>query len=312
MKEYLNLTSSDHNADNVERYFQALAVSTRANAAVIADLIELHDSDKMSRKVKWTLVNALGSIAYRFAHDRNQKNSSKPVQDVQKLFTDSLVECSDEVCRETYLNGLQNLQSVDTIGTIFKFVDSKARSVAVAAIKALKAFPKGTWTSEHVRRFEDIFFQYEKRYDSSIRTLALDILLQLSLNDVQLANIVSHLKSDDKAFEVKKYLLEEIRMIAAEKDTFKSLVDGIIRKDKTLNNYHVIGQKGLSTALARPYSVLSPYNATLKSVQETSAGVLKRGVVDLTIDTPDESFSLFGVRTVLALVSLIHEIILKI
>lgn len=296
VKEFLNLTSSNHNTDNAERYFQALAVSTRANEIVMNDLIALHSSTNLSNKVKWTLINALGSIAYRFAHSPNQNYSSKSVQNVEQLLLNSLSKCKDDSsCFESYLNGLQNLQSNETIDTLFTHVDNRIRTVALAAIKALKTFPKHLWTSEHVKHFEHIFYQTAKKYDSSIRTLALDVLLQLNLNKIQITKLVKHLKSDDKSYEVKKYLLEEVRMIAEQKDTFRLIINEIIRKDKTLNNYHIIGQKGLSTALSRTYSIHSPYNATLTSIQETNSGILKRGIVDLTINTPEDSYTIFGV-----------------
>lgn len=308
VKEYLNVTSSSHSVDDVERYLQALAVSTRANAHVINDLIALHDSNNLGNKEKWTLINALGSIAYRYAYSPNQNYSSESVQNVQKLFMNSLSKCKDDVgCKESYLNGLQNLQSEETVDTLFTYVDNRVRVVAVAAIRALKSFPINIWTSEYVKRLEDIFYQKENKYDSSTRTLALDILLQLNLNETQIEKLVKHLKSDDKSYEVKKYLLEEIRMISEQKDTFKSIVDKIVRNDKTLNNYHITAQKGLSTALSRTYSINSPFNATLTSIQETNNGILKRGIVDLIIQTPEDSYAIFGVRNFFTLNHLIEN-----
>ncbi|EAT47026.1 AAEL001806-PA [Aedes aegypti] len=59
------------------------------------------------------------------------------------------------------------------------------------------------------------------------------------------------------------------------------------------DNYHILGVKGVSTALSRTYSTVPSFNASLVSLQEMSGGVLKRGIVDLTLDVDEEKFSLF-------------------
>lgn len=294
MREAIDLSGGD-DLDNIERYLQALAISTRPNSSVIADLLKLANSKSINAKVKLSLINALGSMAYRFAHAPEQSYYSDVVQNVETYLTDSLLACKDSACYESYLNGLRNLQSADTIDKLIAFIEHPERSVAITAAKALKAFPASIWNKQHIDAFENIFHQTNRRYDSSTRTLILDILLKWRLRPEQVKRLLTHLKSDDKAFEVKKYLLEQVTMVAAENPEFGSIVEHIIQSDPTLNNYHIAGQKGLSTALSRKYSVQSPFNGTMTSVQEIFGGVLKRGIVDLTIDTPNNQYSLFTV-----------------
>lgn len=295
VKEALNLTGEEE-IDNIERYLQALAISTRPNETVINDLLELlANSKSINAKVKLTLINALGSIAYRFAHAPKQSYSAEVVQKVETHLTESLLACKDSECYESYLNGLRNLQSADVIDKLIAFIEHPERSVAVAAAKALKAYPASIWNRYYVGMLENIFLQSNRRYDSSTRTLVLDVLLKTKLSFEQVKRLLLHLKSDDKAFEVKKYLLEQITMLAAENREFDAIVQEIILGDSTLNNYHVAGQKGLSTAISRKYSIQSPFNGTLTSVQEIFGGVLKRGIVDMTVDTPNNQYSLFTV-----------------
>lgn len=295
VKEGLNL-SGEEEIDNIERYLQALAISTRPNETVINDLLKLlANSESINAKVKLTLINALGSMAYRFAHAPKRSYSAEVVQKVETHLMESLLACKDSECYECYLNGLRNLQSADVIDKLIAFIEHPERSVAVAAAKALKAYPASIWNRYYVEMLENIFHQSNRRYDSSTRTLVLDVLLKTKLSFEQVKRLLLHLKSDDKAFEVKKYLLEQITMFAAENREFDAIVQEIILSDSTLNNYHVVGQKGLSTAISRKYSIQSPFNGTLTSVQEIFGGVLKRGIVDMTVDTPNNQYSLFTV-----------------
>lgn len=295
VKEVIDL-SGETEIDNIERYLQALAISTRPNVHVVLDLLKLANSESINAKVKLSLINALGSMAYRLDHATQRIDFADAAESVETYLTESLLTCKGSACYESYLNGLRNLQSASTITKLIAFIEHPERGVAVAATKALKAFPPTIWNKIQIGTLEDIFYQSNRRYDSSTRTLTLDILLKTKLSFDQVKRLLAHLKSDDKAFEVKKYLLEQIAMVAAENAEFGAMVEKIIASDSTLNNYHISGQKGLSTALSRKYSVQSPFNGTLTSVQEIYGGVLKRGIVDLTVDTPNNKYSLFTVE----------------
>lgn len=234
-------------------------------------------------------------MAYRFALLSAQNYSLEVVKKVQSYLNESLAICKDPECQEEYLRGLQNLQSPETIDLLFEYVEQEERSVSVAAIKALQKFPVTIWNGEQIKLFEDIFYQTKKRYDSSTRTLALDIVLDSKPNVDQIGKLILHLKSNDRAFEVKKYLWQKIQMLAEQNAELNKAIRKIISSDNTLNNYHIIGQKGLSTALSRQYSIQSPFNSSITSIQEIFGGVLKRGLVDMTIDTPNNKYSLFTV-----------------
>lgn len=294
-KEIINLSDIE-DSDDIERYIQALAISTNPNPIIIRDLLKiLAESHTINAKVETSMVHAIGSIAYRYARLPGQNYSSDVVLNVQSYLNDSLSKCREVLCYEKFLNGINNLQSIDTIPLLFEYVNHEERTISVAAMKALSKFPSSTWIPAHIEQFEDIFYQTLQKYDSSARTLALDIVLNSKLSDTQLKKLISYLKAKDKAFEVKKYLLEKLQMLCDESEDFNNRVQSIVRKDVTLNNYHIIGQKGLTTALSRKYSVKAPFNGTLTSIQEIFGGILKRGVVDMTIDSNDSKFSYFTV-----------------
>lgn len=289
--------NDDNEAMNVERYLQALAVCVRPNSAIISDLLKTVDGKSINDKIKTTIIHTIGSLARRYANSPDQSYKSDVVVQVQKYFADSIAKCTEPSCHVHYLNGMNNLQSTDSIDLLFKYVRDEDRAVSVAAMKALRRFPSHIWNHRDIQQFENIFYQHGKRFDSSVRTLALDIVLNSKLSDEQLTKLLSHLRTNDRAFEVKKYLLEMVKMLGSENAELNERIDQIIKNDSLLNNYHIIGQKGLTTALSRKYSVQSPFNGTLTSIQETFGGILKRGVVDLTIDSPKSKYSYFTVRT---------------
>lgn len=290
--------TDDSELENIERYLQALAIGTRPNAKIIADLLKIVDTEQIDEKIATSIIHALGSMAYRYAHLPGQNYSSKIVKNVLDYFKKSMSSCDDQQpsCYVKYINGLNNLQSAETIKLLFDHVKNSERAISVAAMKALRRLPPSIWDPNHIQQFENIFFQIENRTDSSVRVLALDILLDVELTDEKLNKFLGHLKSNDRSFEIKKYLLEKLMMLSEQNVDLNDRIQAIIRNNRTLNNYDILNPKGLSNALSRKYSIQSPFNGTMTSLQEIFKGILKSGVVDLTVDTENDRYSYFTVN----------------
>lgn len=286
---------SDKDVDHSERYFQALAVGTRPTKYIIADLLALSNENFDNEKVHDTFVQTLASMAQRFAKLIGHSYKDKIVEDVRMYLLKTLKECASDNCKQKYIRGLQNLQSPTTILTLLDYTKTGSYGVSVAAMKALRSFPIELWSKELKKNFENVFYQMNKKYDSSARALALDILLELKPNYEELQRMVYFLKSNEKSFEVKQFLLQKLKMVSDKCSKFRKNFTKIVESDPTLNNYHVIGQRGLSTALLREYSRKPSFNASLLSLQETSNGVLKSGIVDLKFEAENEESSVFTV-----------------
>lgn len=52
---------------------------------------------------------------------------------------------------------------------------------------------------------------------------------------------------------------------------------------------------GLSTALSRTFSRTPSFNGSITSIQEIYGGVLKRGIVDMTVDAGTQQYSIMTV-----------------
>lgn len=287
---------NDEDFEYIERYLQSLAVGTRPHEAVITDLLESASKNIENEKLRDSLIQTLASMALRFTRLPGKTYTSEVVVKVTKFLLESLAACEKSKCTVVLLRSLQNLRAPDTVKHLLTFATEHPYDISVAAMKALRVFPVFLWTKEIKSKFENIFHQRYKKFDSSARTLALDILLEMNPTRQELENLLDFLKSNDKAYEVKQYLIQKLRMIAEKCVKFNGVLLDILKKDPQLNNWHVFGgQRGLSTALARRFSQQPSFNGSLLSVQEMSNGVLKRGIVDLTIENGEEKSSLFTV-----------------
>ncbi|XP_049284948.1 microsomal triacylglycerol transfer protein [Anopheles funestus] len=276
-----------------ERYLQALAVGTRPQKEIVEDLLQMAQTEHKNVKFYDTLIQSLAAVTRRYAQLEGNSYETEVVKKVAVLLQEKLDECSNERCKLKYIRGFQNLKCPKTVDSLLKLAQESTKSVSVAAMKALRSFSVYLWNDEYRAKFEDIFFQVSKRYDSSARTLALDILLDLKPDYDELSHLLQFLKSTDKTYEVKQYLLQKLRMLAEQCTEFAMMLKTIIESDPVLNNYHVLAPRGLSTALSRKFSSVPSFNASLTSLQEMSGGVLKRGIVDLTLDVDNERTSLF-------------------
>lgn len=95
---------------------------------------------------------------------------------------------------------------------------------------------------------------------------------------------------------MQQYVLQRVHQISDKDPNFAAQVTAIkLEEHKKLNNYNAMGQRGLSTAFTRSF-LSSPYgNGSLVTVQEISGGLLKRGLVDVVMNTQGTSQEIFTV-----------------
>lgn len=294
-RKSLNFTNEDDFSD-IERYLQSVAVGVRPEEFVIRDLLEVLTASKdLNEKLQESLLQTVASMAYRFANRPDQDFDSHVVVEVKNFLMKSINACTDEDCKVKFIRGLQNLQSPDTIDKLFSLALNFPYQISVTAMKALKNFPKNLFAPEMKTKLEDIFYQKKKKFDTSARTIALDILLKLKPVTADVVQMVQFLGSNDRAYEMKQYLIQKLRMISDECPQFREMLKMTLEREPAVNNWAVYGaMKGLSTALVRRFSRQPSFNGSLLSVQEMKSGGLKRGTVDLLIKSGEEEMSLFS------------------
>lgn len=292
----MSVFNFDKNDDiqHLERYMQAIAISTRPNEDIMDYiLLKLNDKTLENEKLKHSAYLTLSAMAHKYSK-LHPKGINVPIYNkIKKALLSELSACTTSDCKIIFIQSLQNLKDPSTINQLMELAVKDSKSVSVATLKALRTFPVELFTESNRKSFEKIFFQIQKKFDSSARTIALDILLELKPNRSQIIDIMEYLMSCDKAFEVKTYVLQKIKMLGDQCPKFLEMINSILRSRNDLRNYNVLAQNGLTTALQREYSSTPSFNGTLVSIQEVEKGVLKRGVVDMMVGVDGEQFNLF-------------------
>ncbi|XP_018566345.1 microsomal triglyceride transfer protein large subunit [Anoplophora glabripennis] len=279
--------------DLSERYLWALSFSSQPNPDIIKDLIKKYTKlITVPEKVKETLILTIASMAQRLA--KLHKNAHlKLVQEVEQLIINNL-EYTTDTARYVFFRALKNLQSESTIPLLLRYIQNGTLKEGVLSFKALKSFDPKLWNSDILRVAERSFFQLDRKYDSSSRTLAADILIESNPSDDLLENLMYFLSSNDPAFEVRQYVFQRIKMIADENPHFKNRVHKIIKRNNKINNYSGLSPRGLSTALKRHFLKSASSNGSLVSIQEIKSGIAKRGTVSVMLDKDGVNNELFS------------------
>lgn len=165
----------------------------------------------------------------------------------------------------------------------------------VLAWKAIRELEPTVWDKNVIDAALRTFYQLDRRCDSTSRTLALEVILLSKPNDETLKNIIYHLVSSDSAYEIKQYLLQMLKMLGEKDSRLEQQVNSIIKNDPKLNNYHVLGQKGLSTALSRNFLKGFSCNGSLETIQEMNSGIVKSGTVNVVIEKGEITKDIFNV-----------------
>lgn len=129
------------------------------------------------------------------------------MQQVSTHISQNLKACQNDECRLVYIRAMRNLQDPATVKSLLQHATKGSKPVSVTAMKALKNFPQRVLQYDTVQKAcIQIFFQITKKFDSSARTLALDILLDAGIKDELLKDVLDYLRSPDKAFEVCNFI----------------------------------------------------------------------------------------------------------
>lgn len=238
----------DYNArsdtDLLEKYLQSLSVGTHPERGIIEDLYELLTSTEKlikNEKLEDSVLQCVASLTRQSSFDTNDELLRKIKQFILKNLMN---DCEETYCRTRYIRALHNLQDPLTISILLKSALEEDTKISVAAMQALKSFPIIHFNEKHRQVFAQIFYQIPKKFDSSARTLALDILLAMKPTPQQLGHLLDYLASNDRHFEIKTYVIQKLNMLSEKCPRFRSLVESTLFERPHVNNYHIIGQKG--------------------------------------------------------------------
>lgn len=284
--KFLNLTSKNYNLDLCERYLWALSISPAYEKNIIQDLLELSQTDISDLKLYETLIQTVSSMIRKYSE------SSKDNELLEKalvIFTEKLKNCKkgDDICHRIYLKSFKNIASPKALKIILEYALNSSPSVGMRAMRALWSLGKSSWNKEVIKTCERILLT-NGTYDSSAKTIALDILIESNPTDLGLAKVLSILRQKGNLKELKEYLLQRLVQISEKNKSFEKQLKSILSSE-SLNHYNYLAQGGLSTAFERRFME----KGFLSTTQEVMSGILKQGYVHVNLEENDTVHTVF-------------------
>lgn len=226
----------------LEKYLQALAVGTHAHEDILKDLFAMAqkmDDSPQYKKIKSTIVQCMSSLAHHFEREVIEIDIREYLVRMLKK------DCGKDVdCKLLMIRGLQNILDHKSIDALLGYAYLAEPKLSVAAMQALKRFSVTHFQEAHRLAFTFIFYQSRKKYATSARTMALDILLDMRPTKEELGHMLDYLASNDRHFEIKTYVIQKFQMYAEKFPKFKALLQMCLAERPHINNYHIFGQKG--------------------------------------------------------------------
>lgn len=288
-KAAMKILRQDEIGDETERYLWALSLSPMPHIDVANDVLKRSEETMQNDHVSETYALAAGAMM-------RHHGSPSAIEKARLSLELGLSVCTGDECKLKFLRALRNLKSPEAIPTLLEYALSDNRAISVAAWRALVALPRQAVTDELKNAALRIFYQIGgPRRDSSARTLALDIILENEPSVEILHDLVYYLGDKDPAYEVRKYLSQRLEQIAEKDERFASYLKNIYTDGNvTVNNYHTRAQRGLSIAFTRSFLRSPDTNGSLLTVQEVNSGLLKRGIVDVILETNKHQQAMFS------------------
>lgn len=239
---YKGADTAQESLELLEKYLQSLAVATHPDRTIVEHLYgwlqQAGNQVKKLTKLRDSVIQTLATLSRQSGFDVSDTLG----QQIREYLLEGLKKPKEA---NVYIRALQNLRDPLTIDALLEQANqSDDATLSVAALQALKSFPAQSYAESHRQQFESIFYQRRKRFDSSARTLALDVLLAMRPRAEQLGELLDYLASTDRQFEIKTYVLQKLRMLAGICPRFRKIFTTELQQRSHVNNYNVLGQRG--------------------------------------------------------------------
>lgn len=274
------------NLNSAERYLLALSLGRCPNEDILKDLFTTWTDNSLDEKLEETLILTITALARKL---NDTHNIRKYLDNALSSIMDKISACNNETCKAVYLRALKNLPDDENVPILVNYALTGSRVTSVAAVKTLYFFPKSYWNRNVLKMAENIYYQIYRKYDSTARAVAVDILLEANPDDDSLKNILFSIQSFDQAYETKRYVLERIKQISSVNKQFAETIRKLLNSTN-LNNYNFLARKGLSNAMATSLCEYSGVNVMLHSINEVFNGIMKRSIISVDLIKQGEIF----------------------
>ncbi|CAG0886035.1 unnamed protein product [Cyprideis torosa] len=288
--EFIDI-SAPSSTDLAERYLWSLSQGSHVPLETLEDLLR-HSKQGSSRsnlKLFETLILTIATVCHRIVASGSVPQSHRHglyvglrsyargasdgavIQDVRQFLSSRLESCSDDQCRILFLRALKNDPISSNLDSLLRFVTSGSRKRA---------------SSMTHRRCH--FFA---RYDTSVRGMAADLLLQADPTEELLRSLILSFESQDD-HEVNTFVRERLYDLSHRDHRLNQLLSKVMQ-DRRVYNYNILAQRGVSTAFTRYFYDEGPLgNASFSVGMEMAGGLVKRMYFNVAVEEPKESLTL--------------------
>lgn len=290
--EYLDFTGK--NIDLTERFLLSLSVALHPTQETISHLLKLTDKNIKDEKLKTSLIMALGSITRTYCKLDSSKCNSGVVSDVSDYLINNLNKCGgDRSCKLLFLRGLKAAALPSTIPILLKYV-KEGKPYAFIGLSAIKNIDSEYLTETVVAVLKEVYYQNGKKYDSSTRILAAELLISSQYNTNIVENLILSF-TKEKSPEISTYILSKMFDICERNEKLRSAVKRVL-KDTKFGNYHALAQNGESAVFTKPLSVGTGVNITFgMDMEMISGGLLKQSAVHVDIQKEEDTLHLISI-----------------
>ncbi|XP_050546940.1 microsomal triacylglycerol transfer protein [Daktulosphaira vitifoliae] len=289
----LNFSKED-DYDKAERYLWSASVKFNPNINIIQSLRKLSQKKLANKKLEDTVYNTVTAMISRLTKYETSTSNLKLFDEILQETLAKLTKCNDvddDECRLVYIRALTNLQHPKSIEVLLDIAQNGNRKSSTSAIKAIKIFGPSFWDGRVLKACDKIFFQLIKERDSSVRMIALSILLESGPDYDLLKNVAKWLLIPDEGFENKQYTVQLLNEMANQNQSAAMLFREVLINEK-LNHYGVLAQRGLSSSFSRKFFSYNNITGLVKSSQHIYTGVTKRGSVDIIMEHENNHYHL--------------------
>jgi microsomal triglyceride transfer protein large subunit len=225
---------------------------------------------------------------------------SRLALEIEEYLLNSLTSCEGKdkgICQQQYLRALKNLKSKSSIPILLEVLTTSDSKTSVVAMKAIHAMPDTHIDIKYRPTLLKIIKQLGRKYDSSVRTLALDVILRSHPSKPELKDIVTFLLEkvmDKQHAEVSTFMWNRIHEFMESNLVLRDYLEEIIREE-SLVTYHHLSPRGLSTAFTRVFTANPSGNSTFSNAIEMNGKILKRSLFDVNVKTKHDALQLLSV-----------------
>ncbi|XP_048761534.2 microsomal triglyceride transfer protein large subunit-like [Ostrea edulis] len=283
LMQLISFTDKDA-IDYPERFILASAYATHPGEYLLKDMLELMKKKVPNESLRESIALGLGAVVNSFCKPYGNCLDYHIIAEYVNYVESELKACVEEGCILLYIRSVGNSGLPKFLPLLLdQAQNSQSSAVSLTAIQSLRRMQINDFRQEVFPVLKSIFHQNKRKYDSSVRIAALEILLQNGVSTGELCNIVLSAIYDQTEFEVSTYLIKRLRDLSESDPNFRTSLS-IVLSDSRVNNYNLFAQRGKSSAFTGYLAETAGSNCTYGLYQEnTKTGVMKKSAMVVNV-----------------------------